>query len=127
MLTPAAERQAIEKYRAAILASSSAVPALLDDVIRLNPWAGEPRLLRALCALERREMSRAFSEAVQGHILISAWAVAWDKRLPLGAWFNIGTAVIQRATGGGRSEYFKLTCESIRAALARASAVITKK
>lgn len=126
-LTHKAERQAIEKYRAATSPSSSAMPSLLDATIRLNPWAGEPRLLRALCALERREMARAFSEAVQGHALISAWAVAWDKRLSLGTWLNLGTDVMQRAAGAERGEKFNLTCEIVRTALAETSAAIVEE
>lgn len=120
-LTTAAERQAIEKYSAATNAPSSPLPSLLDAAIKLNPWAGEPRILRALYALECRETARAFSEAVRGHALISAWAVAWDKRLSLGAWLNLGTTVMQRAAGVGRGGKFNLTCESVRAVLAKTS------
>jgi|GEM_PF-2905266 len=120
-ITPAADRRALEKYRLVMSAPSSAAPLLLDDTIRLNPWAGEPRLLRALCALERFETERAFSEAAQGHALLSSWAVAWDKRLTLITWLNLATAILQRTTGIDQSKDTRLSFKSVRAALVKAS------
>jgi hypothetical protein len=116
-LTGAAERRALEKYRLALKAPLSEAPALLDDALRLNPWAGEPRILRALCALDRRDWASAFSHAAQGQELLSAWAVTWDKRLKLREWLGLADLVMRGAAGAARPAGRALSFRSVRAAL----------
>lgn len=119
-LTGAAERRALEKYRLSMKAPLSEAASLLDDALRLNPWAGEPWILRALCALDRRDWASAFSHAAQGQELLSAWAVTWDKRLKLREWLNLADVVMQSAVRAERPDGRRLNFRSVRAALAGA-------
>lgn len=115
-LTPAAERKALRIYHSISSAPLRTVPSLLDEVIALNPWAGEPKLLRAVHLLEQHEKERAFSDAMQGHSLLSAWSVAWDKRWSLNRWLSLGNAILNSVAGlNGRSD--KLTLKAVRKAL----------
>jgi hypothetical protein len=116
-LTAVAERRALEKYRLVSGAPARKVCSLLSEVIRLNPWAGEPRLLRALCYLGSEEKEPAFSDAMQGYSLLSAWAVPWDKRWPLNKWLNLGTAILNRLTNMDHRRREALTIETVRNAL----------
>ena len=121
MLTLAAERKALRKYHQVMSANLASVPALLCDTISLNPWAGEPRLLRALCALERGDREGALSDALQGHALLSAWSVPWDKRWKLGTWLNLSALILQRIIKPDPSVSVRLCFKSVREALVAAS------
>lgn len=84
-LTERADEGAIEAYRLALKAPVRKAIPLLERAIDQNPWAAEPRILRALCALDAGDAG-AVAQATRGAELISAWAVAWDKRLSVQAW-----------------------------------------
>lgn len=95
-LAPAVDERAIEAYRLALAAPAGLASALLDDAMEHNPWAGEPRILRALCALENRDKDAAV-HAQAGAKLLSSWAVAWDKRLSLKAWQALADRIVSAA------------------------------
>ena len=116
-LTTAAETRALRSYHSISSAPIKTVPPLLDEVIRLNPWAGEPRLLRALHFLERHENERAFSDAMQGHSLLSAWSVAWDKRWSLNRWLSLSNAILNKVIGVNHHRNDSLTLKAVRRAL----------
>ena len=116
-LTAVADRRALERYRRAMSAPAEAVCRFLDDVIRLNPWAGEPRLLRALCFLQSQEKERAFSDAMQGHSLLSAWAVPWDKRWSLSKWLSLSTAILNNLITMNHRRNDTLTLDAVRTTL----------
>lgn len=85
-LTRRADEFAIEAYRLALNAPARRKAlALLDRAIEQNPWAAEPRILRALCALETGDLSDPGEDRSVADLL-SAWAVAWDKRLTVTGW-----------------------------------------
>lgn len=115
-LTAAAETRALRSYHSISSAPLRTVPSLLDEVIRLNPWAGEPRLLRALHFIEQHQNERAFSDAMQGHSLLSAWSVAWDKRWPLNRWLSLGNAILNKVAGVNH-HHNNLTLKAVRKAL----------
>jgi hypothetical protein len=79
---------AIAAYRNALRSSERLAVAWLDRTIELNPWAGEPRLLRAL-RTGAGDPSNAEADIAAGMKLLSAWGVAWDKRLSLDAWKSL--------------------------------------
>jgi hypothetical protein len=115
-LTFAAERKALRLYHSISSAPLRTVPSLLDEAIALNPCAGEPKLLRALHFLEQHDKERAFSDAMQGHSLLSAWSVAWDKRWSLNRWLSLGTAILNSIVAlNGRND--NLTLKTVRKAL----------
>ena len=87
-LTRAADERAIEAYRSALRAPRAQAASLLDDAIRLNPWAAEPRLMRGLYALEHHD-AEASLHARKAVKLLSAWATPWDKRLTLNGWLAL--------------------------------------
>jgi hypothetical protein len=84
-LTRRADDSAIEAYRLALKLPARRAMPLLDQAIEHNPWAAEPRILRALCARQTKA-AYALTEASRGADLLSAWAVAWDKRLTVQGW-----------------------------------------
>lgn len=102
-MTPLAERRAIAAYRRA-LGHSSRTAALpdLDRAIHYNPFAGEPHLFRALCV---ESVSEATVSARSGMGLLQAWAVPWDKRLPLQAWEALAMRALAHR---GTSDYQSL-------------------
>jgi hypothetical protein len=121
-LTANAERKALEKYRHMADAPVRKVCTLLNEVIGLNPWAGEPRLLRALCHLQAGQKDLAFSDAVQGHYLLSAWAVSWDKRWRLNKWFALSAAILNESITANHRRNEALTIETVRNALLQTEA-----
>jgi len=96
-LTPRADLAAIEAYRLALDGPGRRVALLLDRAAALNPWAAEPRILRALCALETGDDGYV-RQARRGASLLRAWAVPWDKRLTVAAW----TGLARRVEGAAR-------------------------
>ena len=95
-LSRRAELAAIEAYRRALKASPRRASALLDEAIRRNPWAAEPRIMRALCALESGD-ERAPNLAGRGLELLTQWATPWDKRLSTRGWTALGERVANTA------------------------------
>lgn len=84
-LTRHADESAIEAYRCALNAPVRRAILLLDEAIWHNPWAAEPKVMRALCALETKE--KGVSLCVQQSArLLAAWATPWDKRLTRNGW-----------------------------------------
>jgi hypothetical protein len=60
--------------------------ALLNEVVRLNPYVAEPHLLAAQLALVESDFDSAAVHAAHGHRLLSAWGVQWDKRVSWNGW-----------------------------------------
>jgi hypothetical protein len=80
-LSKQAEERSIDTYHRALTARSRRAVSLLDDAVEQNPWAAEPRILRAYCtkSATRTDFAKAAG-------LLNAWGVAWDKRLSVNAW-----------------------------------------
>jgi hypothetical protein len=113
VLTRPADEDAIHAYRAALNAPVKRAIPLLERAMQQNPWAAEPRLMRALCAVKLRDGCAALY-AQEGARLLSAWAVPWDKRLTVNGWKALAER-IESASGSGDSA--QLDFASIRAAL----------
>jgi hypothetical protein len=112
------DEAAIAAYRNALSSSERRAVAWLDRAIELNPWAGEPRVLRALHAgLDHR--SNAELDIAAGVKLLSAWGVAWDKRLSLEAWKTLASQAAGDARGRVRHS---LTFDATRQVLSWACA-----
>ncbi len=92
-LTAKADREAIAAYLDALQREPQRALAALDRAITLNPWAGEPRVVRALCAREVNGTAD-IENLTAGTDLLERWAVSWDKRLSARAW----RALADRAT-----------------------------
>jgi hypothetical protein len=114
-LAKGAEERAIESYRAALTLPAVRALPLLDDAVRQNPWAGEPRILRALCARQTARDAIARQDARCGSELLATWAVAWDKRLRVEGWQAVAARVEKTAT---RSSSARLDYASVCASLA---------
>ena len=86
--------------------------AALEECSRLNPFVGEPHVVRAqlLLAKATAEGSRgggaggcgdgcaaAATAAESGLALLGAWGCAWDKRVGWGAWVAWARVLAQRA------------------------------
>lgn len=95
-LTRGSDESAIVTYRLALQSPVRRAIPLLDDTIKHNPWAAEPRILRALCAVDTKDVG-AFAEARRGVGLISAWAVPWDKRLTASQWNTLADRIQSRS------------------------------
>jgi hypothetical protein len=54
----------------------------------LNPWVGEPHVLRAQLLLAEGAWAEARAAAALGLQALELWATAWDKRMPWPAWVN---------------------------------------
>jgi hypothetical protein len=110
-LTSKADERAIDAYERALTTSSRRAVSLLEHAIDQNPWAAEPRILRAVC--ERRDPAARRVDLTTAADLLSAWALAWDKRLSFEGW----NALCRRIDGAldGRSR--ELTFESLGAVL----------
>ena len=80
LLTLAAEQRAICSYDRAVADGGKRAVAHLTAAIRANPFAGEPRIVRALFRLESGKTATAYADAVRGYELLRAWSVAWDRR-----------------------------------------------
>ena len=79
--------------------------------------AGQAEAIAALYFMDRKDNDRAFSDAMQGHSLLSAWSVAWDKRWPANKWLSLSMAILNKLIsknhrGDG------LTLKTVRKALA---------
>ena len=97
-LTRSADESAIEAYRLALKVPARRALPLLEHAIEQNPWVAEPRILRALCAFEMKHAGNPLGTRRDVELL-SAWAVAWDKRLTGKGW----KALAARTPGGTRS------------------------
>ncbi|HYC47489.1 MAG TPA: hypothetical protein VED01_18600 [Burkholderiales bacterium] len=82
------EEAAIGAYAEALQTRHREAARLFALASQRNPFAGEPRILRALCAPVASEAQRQ-RHLRTGAALLSAWATPWDKRLSLQAWLNI--------------------------------------
>jgi hypothetical protein len=107
LLPPGAEATAIERFRTlSVDDPASNVEADLLEVCRLNPFAGEPKILFAERALARRRFAEADSFAAAGLELLAQWGTPWDKRYPWEVWIARAGRVIEFAraadASGGR-------------------------
>ena len=96
-LTETAEMKAIVKYSAALNMPAQRAIDALSQAVALNPFAAEPRILRALCAIELGDTLRELVDATRGQALLTAWSTPWDKRLNLATWREITSAIIAEA------------------------------
>lgn len=95
-LARGSDESAIVTYRLALQSPVRRAISLLDDTIKHNPWAAEPRILRALCAVDTKDED-ALAQARMGVGLISAWAVPWDKRLTALQWNTLAKRIQSRS------------------------------
>ncbi|MGZ8198238.1 MAG: DUF6817 domain-containing protein [Burkholderiales bacterium] len=110
-LINASDVAAVEAYRLALTSPARRAARELDRAIELNPWAGEPKMLRALLSLPNGR-GRALTEASAGAHLISAWSLAWDKRLSVNAWKALAQRIQTAALGRTRTQPdFASVCE----------------
>ena len=110
-LAYSADAAAVRAYRHALTHPAEQARAHLDRAIRANPWAAEPKILRAACA-ERRERAASLKTAEVGTQLLKLWAVSWDQRMTYAAWLAVAARV--RDTPDGTETY-----EAVRSVLAR--------
>ena len=96
------ETRALKLYGDLGLEFSGLESKHLDEIIRLNPWVGEPRILRGLNAPQSGNRVLAYSDAAAGSNLLKTWSIAWDKRLRLTQWFSVADSVMRRAVGVSR-------------------------
>jgi hypothetical protein len=120
-LTRSADRKVVREYRRLSSTSVSEISPVLDAISRINPWAAEIRLLRAINALDHGRKEQAFLEATQAHALFSSWAVAWDKRLALWEWTRLTEAVIAAALTPAHGPTGKLSLSKVLAVLSARS------
>jgi hypothetical protein len=112
-LSTRGDAAAIGAYRRALTLPPVRARAYLDRAVGHNRWAGEPRLLRALCAAAQGE-SPPRRDGTIAATLLTCWGVAWDKRLPLPSWLAIARRI--RAQECTPSDY-----DALRAILSRRS------
>ena len=110
-LTRTAEERAIDAYEHALTVPLARAVPRLEKAIAQNPWAAEPRILRALCETSQTPVRR--TELAKGRDLLSAWALAWDKRLSANGW----RALCRRMERGSRDRSREPTFESVRAVI----------
>lgn len=60
----------------------------LERSSALNPFVGEPHVLRAQLLLARGAWAEARAAAELGLEALELWSTAWDKRMPWPAWVN---------------------------------------
>ena len=82
-------------------ARAAAVDTLLHEVIRRNPYVGEPRITAAQLLLVDGEVEAAAAHAAAGLDLMSKWGTAWDKRVGWAGWMAWGRVLLQQATEDG--------------------------
>jgi hypothetical protein len=112
-LTKRADERAIDAYEHALAVPLRRAVPLLEEAIDQNPWAAEPRIMRALC--ERSHTPARRTELAKSVQLLSGWAVAWDKRLSANGW----RALCRRMERASRDPSREPTFESVRAVLSR--------
>ena len=91
VLDPSDEGEARDLYWRALTSTTStglAREEWLQRASRLNPYVGEPHILRAQLLLARGEWVEAAKAAKAGLEPLEVWATAWDKRMPWSAWVN---------------------------------------
>lgn len=118
-LAEAAEREAIAEYSAALRLPGRRAFDRLGRAIALNPLAAEPRILRALCALERGDAAGGLVDATRGRNLLTAWSTPWDKRFDLSTWHEIASAIVAAAALEDRRRWRLPMYTAVRKALLR--------
>jgi hypothetical protein len=88
-LTRTSDSLAVKMYRSAVRQTGVVAASSLDRAITLNPWAAEPRILRAIHARAYGNARRAAADISYATGLLSTWSVAWDKRLSLPVWRDV--------------------------------------
>jgi hypothetical protein len=117
-LTEPAESMAIASYCAALRLPTRRAVDALNEAVTHNPFAAEPRIMRAVCALERGDPVGALVDASRGRALLTAWSTPWDKRLGFATWQEIASALIGAALEGRRRAKFPMFA-AIRKAILR--------
>jgi hypothetical protein len=86
---------------AAAPAGGAAAPAeqlqKLEVATHLNPFVGEPHLVRAQLLLQQGRWAEAEAAAARGVALLAEWATSYDKRMPWNAWLNWGRCLALQA------------------------------
>lgn len=72
------------------------VDALLE-ASALNPFVGEPHIVRAQILLQQGRFDDAHHAAAAGLRILCDWATQWDKRMPLHAWVAWARCLIFQA------------------------------
>lgn len=86
--------------RALPIATMDASRTALTECVQRNPFVAEPHLGLAQIALTAGEWDAALYHADQGLALLTAWGVAWDKRIAWSGW--VAWARILRQSAAAR-------------------------
>lgn len=91
-LEEADEAKAVDLYWSVVaerVAQGEAAEAALEEASRLNPFVGEPHVVRAQLLLARGAWDEARDACARGLKLLEDWGgTCWDKRMPWAAWVN---------------------------------------
>jgi len=74
----------ITKYRRSTEAEIA--QQVLQDVVTLNPFVGEPHVLLAQVLVQKKEYEKAITHGEKGLYLLQIWGTAWDKRIAWEGW-----------------------------------------
>jgi hypothetical protein len=109
-LTADAEREARALYwKGATADATCDEPAGLDAVraatalsdlaqaSELNPFVGEPHIVRAQLLMQVGRWEEAAAAATTGLHVLCAWATQWDNRMPFGAWVAWARCIVLQA------------------------------
>jgi uncharacterized protein DUF6817 len=119
LLTTESERHAIAMYRRALTHAPAESARWLDRAIASNPWAAEPRILRAIQATTMEDHQRAALEISGAEKLLSKWAVPWDKRISVATWQDL----IRHLGSTNRRVNGHITLPFIRSVLERSTSI----
>ncbi len=93
------EAASIVLYRQACRMRPMQASEALDAAIGFNPWAAEPRVLRAILALTAGDARRCRKESRRALELLRLWHTAWDKRASLDQWKAFGESLRRAGKG----------------------------
>ena len=91
------QRWSLSRLAAEACVQAAAQLAQLQEASRLNPFVGEPHLVRAQILLTHGEWDEASAAATKGVGILADWATSWDKRMPWNAWLNWGRSLALQA------------------------------
>lgn len=103
VLDPVPEEEARDLYWRVIGRDGDRMPgdadirALLEASV-LNPFVGEPHIVRAQILLQMGRWSDAEHAARTGLKILCDWATQWDKRMPFHAWVAWSRCLIFQAS-----------------------------
>jgi len=99
VLQPEEELRARDLYCQVVnqqAAGGKAVEAL-REVVRLNPYVGEPRTVLAQCLLTAGNFDAAADVAAEALRIHCSWGTSWDKRMRWGGWVSWTRVLLNRA------------------------------